>query len=120
MAKYAKNQIGEDFYLKRMGAMSLKLARVAHKTTTTVQAQNVPGLVPDDLPGLVPDDDVESNDSLSETRPMPQSDETDSFSDNDHQYGNDALTGGADRLLNIQVGNRRQKRKFYHFCTLLN
>ena len=71
MAKYAKNQIEEDFYLKRMGAMSLKLARVAHKTTTTVQAQNVPGLVPHDLPGLVPDDDVESNDSLSETRPMP-------------------------------------------------
>ena len=76
MAKYAKNQIGEDFYLKRMGAMSLRLARVAHKTTTTVKAQNVPGLV----------------DSLSETRPMPESDETDSFSDNDHQYGNDALT----------------------------
>ena len=31
MEKYAKKEIDEDFYLQRMGAISLKLARVAHK-----------------------------------------------------------------------------------------
>ena len=35
MDKFAKNLIDEEFYLQRMGALSLKLARAAHKSTNT-------------------------------------------------------------------------------------
>ena len=104
MEKYAKNKIDEDFYLQRMGAVSLKLGRIAHKTTNNVEASE--GL---DNVSAPPDND--SNDSLSETRPLPQSEDTDSFSDNDHHYGADAVTGGADRLLNRQIGKKKPNRK---------
>ena len=33
----SKNDIDEDFYLQRMGALSLKLARVAKKTTVDAE-----------------------------------------------------------------------------------
>ena len=38
MEKFSKNLIEEDFYLQRMGAMSLKLARAAHKSTNLVNS----------------------------------------------------------------------------------
>ena len=113
MEKYAKNKIDEDFYLQRMGALSLKLGRIARKPTTPLEA------APEGT-GDNAGHEADSNDSLSETRPLPQSEDTDSFSDNDHNYGTDAVTGGADRLLNRQVGKKRkpiQKGKFsYCWC----
>ena len=117
MEKYGKNLIEEDFYLQRMGAMSLKLARLAHKTTTNVDGQEG---VQEAAATAATDD--ESNDSLSETRPMPQSDDdTESFSDNDHHYGTDALTGGANRLLNRQIGKKKTKPncKFISFYNVM-
>ena len=36
---------------------------------------------------------------MSETRPLPQSEDSDSFSDDDHQYGSDALTGAAGKIV---------------------
>ena len=70
MEKYAKNQIDEDFYLQRMGALSLKLARVAKKTTVDAEVPEATR-----VPTCEGDGD-ESNDSLSETRSMPNSDES--------------------------------------------
>ena len=103
MEKYAKNQIDKDFYLQRMGALSLKLARVAKKTT--VDAEN------EEASNKAPAAD-ESNDSLSETRAIPHSEDTDdSFSDNDHNYGTDALTGGADKLLNRKTTAAKKSKQ---------
>ena len=109
MERYSKNDIDEDFYLQRMGALSLKLARVAKKTTVDAE---VPEATSREPGGNGVGDGDESNDSLSETRAMPHSDDScDSFSDNDHNYGTDALNGVAQRLLNKRNTGKKQTSK---------
>ena len=101
MDKYAKKDIEEDFYLQRMGAISLKLARVAHKAAATED--------------VAPDHESE-NDSLSETRPLPVSAESHSSGDSDEEVGVAALSEAANRLLNKETRKPNQKGKEY--CTL--
>ena len=88
MEKYAKKEIDEDFYLVRMGAVSLKLARVAHKSAGVAEeaTENVPI-------------DDNSDDSMSETRPLPRSEDSNSSSDDDVDVGGDAIASVASRLL---------------------
>ena len=98
MDKYGKKDIEEDFYLQRMGAISLKLAKVAHKSAATEDVVDAP-------------DQESENDSLSETRPLPLSEESHSSGDSDEDVGTAALSGAANRLLNKQTRKPNQKSK---------
>ena len=61
-----------------MGALSLKPDRVAHENTGVIAEEVIDAR-----------EDSGSNDSLSDTRPLPQSYNTNSFSDTDHQFGHE-------------------------------
>ena len=106
MEKYAKKEIDEDFYLQRMGAISLKLARVAHKTDTVnagTEAEAVLGLVEDAA------EYSDSNDSLSKTR--PQSEDSNSSSDTEQNVGAEALASVANHLMTKKVAKKPPSKK---------
>ena len=95
MEKYAKKEVEEDFYLQRMGAISLKLARVAHKTDVVIEEEKEPGST--EIPAQESD-----SDSMSETRPLPQSEDSNTSSGSENDVAADAFAG-ANRMLNKQL-----------------
>jgi hypothetical protein len=95
MEKYAKKEVEEDFFLQRMGAISLKLARVAHKTDVVIEEEKEPGST--EIPAQESD-----SDSMSETRPLPQSEDSNTSSGSENDVAADAFAG-ANRMLNKQL-----------------
>ena len=47
---------------------------------------------------------------------MPQSEESDSFSDNDHRYGSDAITGAADRIMEKTAQKKKSRGRSCPVC----
>ena len=91
-----------------MGAISLKLARVAHKTDAAnadTETEAVPGLVE------ATEEDSYSNDSLSETRPLPQSEDSNSSSDSEQNVGAEALASVANQLMTKKVSKKPPSKK---------
>ena len=68
MSQFEKNEITRSYYLKQMGALCLKASKESDRLVNE--------RVPPPEPSAVPDSD--SNDSLSETRMVPHSSDSDS------------------------------------------